>query len=407
MAGSIPITNTVTQGELPLATLLDIADTLLLYRDSALIDKDLRVTLQLLADFIRMGMAQLESPALTGNPTAPTLPDGDNTQNLATTAFVESAYQRLINLLSNKVDVSAIVDGLASNAADAPLSANQGRLLSEAISLKADLDSPTFTGVPSGPTPAEGDNSTAFATTEFVQQVATLLQLANTALTQRLDIAGQIKHWRPNTTYYTNGNINDVPFPANIVFYNGSLYLVLQDFTSEVDFSEKSGATLVLSRLSMDTDPDVLELYAGAMAPLWLNQELGGYLALRNFDIYRQHVVPHIVNGTLMQIHMAMCNGSITDTNVVTLRRTNVLDGTIDNVATITFNTTAGPAGMPGTIVFNDAASPDPTNRITVKRGDALSFVLTTKSVDLAWVRINMVGNFISYLSPTLDIAPM
>lgn len=35
--------------------------------------------------------------------------------------------------------------------------------------LKAPLASPTFTGTPLAPTPAEGDNSTQIATTEFVQ----------------------------------------------------------------------------------------------------------------------------------------------------------------------------------------------------------------------------------------------
>lgn len=35
--------------------------------------------------------------------------------------------------------------------------------------LKADLDSPNFTGNPRGPTPSPGDNDTSFATTAFVQ----------------------------------------------------------------------------------------------------------------------------------------------------------------------------------------------------------------------------------------------
>lgn len=39
----------------------------------------------------------------------------------------------------------------------------------DALALKANIDSPTFTGVPSGPTAAAGTNTTQFATTEFVR----------------------------------------------------------------------------------------------------------------------------------------------------------------------------------------------------------------------------------------------
>jgi len=39
----------------------------------------------------------------------------------------------------------------------------------DALALKADLNSPTFTGNPSAPTPTTGDNDTSIATTAFVQ----------------------------------------------------------------------------------------------------------------------------------------------------------------------------------------------------------------------------------------------
>lgn len=66
--------------------------------------------------------ANLNSPALTGTPTAPTAGASTNTTQVATTAFVQA----------NKV-------------------------------------SPALTGTPTAPTPTSGDNSTKIATTQFVQ----------------------------------------------------------------------------------------------------------------------------------------------------------------------------------------------------------------------------------------------
>jgi hypothetical protein len=71
--------------------------------------------------------ADLISPALTGNPTAPTQSPGNNSTRLATTAYA---------------------DAIAA--------------------LKANLASPTFTGDPKAPTPTAGDNDTSIATTAFV-----------------------------------------------------------------------------------------------------------------------------------------------------------------------------------------------------------------------------------------------
>lgn len=44
--------------------------------------------------------------------------------------------------------------------------------IATAVATKADLNSPTFTGIPSGPTATAGTSTTQFATTAFVQNVA-------------------------------------------------------------------------------------------------------------------------------------------------------------------------------------------------------------------------------------------
>lgn len=75
--------------------------------------------------------APLASPALTGNPTAPTPTLGDNDTSIATTAFVQAAFS------SNIQDV--IVDGVTTKAP------SQNAVF-DALALKANLSGATFTG---------------------------------------------------------------------------------------------------------------------------------------------------------------------------------------------------------------------------------------------------------------------
>ncbi len=90
--------------------------------------------------------APLASPALTGNPTAPTAAAGNSSTRIATTAFVRQELSTAIEPLATTA---------AMNAADA---------------LKAPLASPSLTGTPTAPTQAAGNNSTRIATTAFVRQ---------------------------------------------------------------------------------------------------------------------------------------------------------------------------------------------------------------------------------------------
>jgi len=72
--------------------------------------------------------AELASPTFTGTPAAPTASPGENTTQVATTAFVTTADN-----------------------------------------LKANLASPTFTGTPAAPTASVGTNTTQVATTAYVK----------------------------------------------------------------------------------------------------------------------------------------------------------------------------------------------------------------------------------------------
>jgi len=96
--------------------------------------------------------AQKVSPAFTGTPTAPTASDGTNTTQLATTEFTTGAVATL------QASTTATTDSLQA--------------------LKAPINSPAFTGVPTAPSPADGDVSQKIATTAFVRSSAPVLSVA-------------------------------------------------------------------------------------------------------------------------------------------------------------------------------------------------------------------------------------
>lgn len=82
--------------------------------------------------------ANLDSPAFTGLPTAPTAPPGSNYGELANAAFVWASVNTYATTVTN------------------------------ALALKANLASPAFTGAPTVPTAAPGTNSLQAANTAFV-----------------------------------------------------------------------------------------------------------------------------------------------------------------------------------------------------------------------------------------------
>jgi hypothetical protein len=99
------------------------------------------------------------SPALTGTPTAPTAAGGTNTTQIATTEFVTDAINDLIGTAGNSFDtLGELADAAGS--------------LQTQIDLKAPIASPTFTGVPAGPTAALSTSTTQLATTEFAVREA-------------------------------------------------------------------------------------------------------------------------------------------------------------------------------------------------------------------------------------------
>jgi hypothetical protein len=132
--------------------------------------------------------ADLNSPALTGTPTAPTATTGTNTTQVATTAYVRTEIvsertttatitDKTINLASNTLTGTvaefntALSDGNFATIAGTETLTNK-TLTSPTIN-SATISSPTITGTPVAPTQSAGTNNTTLATTAFVTTAIT------------------------------------------------------------------------------------------------------------------------------------------------------------------------------------------------------------------------------------------
>lgn len=102
--------------------------------------------------------ADLNSPAFTGLPLAPTMMAGNNSSVIATTSYVDSA-DTAINLYIN-TQIQATQNLATTN-------------LYNGLATKADNVSPVLLGTPTAPTPVSADNSTKIATTAYVRGAIT------------------------------------------------------------------------------------------------------------------------------------------------------------------------------------------------------------------------------------------
>ncbi|EFJ1156368.1 TPA: phage tail protein [Escherichia coli] len=131
--------------------------------------------------------AQKESPTFTGTPKAPTPAAGNNTTQVATTAFVQAALTALIN------GAPATLDTLKELAAAINNDPKFSTTINNALALKAPLSSPTLTGTPTAPTAAQSVNNTQIATTAFVKSaIAAMVGSAPAALDTLNELAAAL-----------------------------------------------------------------------------------------------------------------------------------------------------------------------------------------------------------------------
>ncbi|SQZ64272.1 phage tail protein [Escherichia coli] len=131
--------------------------------------------------------APKESPAFTGTPKAPTPAAGNNTTQLATTAFVQAALTALIN------GAPATLDTLKEIAAAINNDPKFSTTINNALAQKAPLSSPALTGTPTAPTAAQSVNNTQIATTAFVKSaIAAMVGSAPAALDTLNELAAAL-----------------------------------------------------------------------------------------------------------------------------------------------------------------------------------------------------------------------
>lgn len=106
--------------------------------------------------------APLASPSLTGTPTAPTAAQTISNTQIATTAYVKTAIDALVNSSPGALDT---LSELAAALGNDP---NFATTMVNALAAKAPLSNPALTGKPTAPTAAQSSNDTQLATTEFV-----------------------------------------------------------------------------------------------------------------------------------------------------------------------------------------------------------------------------------------------
>ena len=99
----------------------------------------------------------------TGTLIGPTPVENDNTTKIATTAFVKTSID---NLVDGAPDGLNTLNELAAAIND---DNNYHGTVTTALNLKAPLAGPTFTGTPTAPTATAGTNTTQLATTAFVK----------------------------------------------------------------------------------------------------------------------------------------------------------------------------------------------------------------------------------------------
>ena len=149
--------------------------------------------------------------------------------------------------------------------------------LKRLIALKADLNSPVFTGIPAAPTAAENDSSRQIANTEFVMRaIASLIDSSPEVLNTLNELAQALGNDPNFATTVTNALAGKQPLNAlltawsnlttdanKLPYFTGSNQVGLADFTSTArDLLAKGSTADIINFLGLKTTVDKA---AGAM----------------------------------------------------------------------------------------------------------------------------------------------
>jgi hypothetical protein len=231
--------------------------------------------------FVLANAAGLASPAFTGTPTAPTAAADTDTMQLATTAYV----------LAQANSVNSVIAMNGAQNAGTSLKYARADHVHPTDTTKAPLASPGFTGTPTAPTAAAGTNTTQLATTAFVQTAisgisdpwvvvkrtsdgtGTSAALESTGLT----VAGS--SFLPSSYYEFEAQISvKVASPSNLNIalvwpsgVTGSASIAAYDGTTIVAASGDASGTITTATLGNSTTLKPVTIrghfYTGSLAP--------------------------------------------------------------------------------------------------------------------------------------------
>lgn len=160
--------------------------------------------------------APLDSPHLSGTPTAPTASQGTNSTQIANTAFVKAAITALINGAPGTLDTLKEIAAAINN------DPNFSTTINNALALKAPLASPALTGVPTAPTAAQGTNNTQIATTAYVRAaISALVGSSPEALDTLNELAAALGNDPNFATTMTNALAGKQPLDATLTALAG------------------------------------------------------------------------------------------------------------------------------------------------------------------------------------------
>lgn len=185
------------------------------------------------------------SPTFTGTPKAPTAVAGNNTTQLATTAFVQAALIALVN------GAPATLDTLKEIAAAINNDPNFSTTINNALALKAPLASPALTGTPTAPTAAQTVNNTQIATTAFVKSaLAALVGSSPAALDTLNELAAALGNDPNFATTVTNALAGKQPLDGTLTTLSGKTAMGIIEYLGLVNSSGMVGRLVSIKKFT-------------------------------------------------------------------------------------------------------------------------------------------------------------
>jgi hypothetical protein len=237
--------------------------------------------------------APLESPALTGTPTAPTAAAGTNTTQVATTAFVGTAVSNLVDAAPATLDtLNELAAALGDNASFATTTATSiGNKVSKD---GGDIIQSSLSTVI--PLVLKGAASQTYSLQEWRNSSNSALAYVDSAGTIRSSIFGSLSSGL--TTMRTNYDTNGIGFAVGGAAQKG---IVVRGFASQtanlLEFQNSSGTAITYVTASGH-----ITASSGSISTLYSGGQLSsGTMGYFNATTFAPSVSPIVVRGTTSQ----------------------------------------------------------------------------------------------------------